>query len=74
MAHRAPLIIADYSDDWPRQFAAERNRLLAALPTGFEVEHVGSTAVPDLAAKPIIDLMQNVWPTGATPETAAQVS
>ena len=57
MAHRAPLIIADYSDDWPRQFAAERNRLLAALPTGFDVEHVGSTAVPDLAAKPIIDLM-----------------
>lgn len=43
---------------WAGLFAAERERLLAAvngLP--LVVEHVGSTAVPGLAAKPILDLM-----------------
>ena len=57
MAHRAPIVISPYSDAWPRCFAKERDRLLAALPEGFEIEHVGSTSVPGLAAKPIIDML-----------------
>lgn len=42
---------------WPRLFARERERLIAALgPLARRVDHVGSTAVPGLVAKPIIDI------------------
>ncbi len=44
--------MVDYDERWPVWFAAVR----AALPSGLVVEHVGSTAVPGLAAKPIIDV------------------
>lgn len=56
----AEVEIADYNPRWPRMFEVERGRLLAALAEldGIErIEHVGSTAVPGLAAKPVIDLM-----------------
>jgi GrpB-like predicted nucleotidyltransferase (UPF0157 family) len=43
---------------WPLAFAAVRDRLVAATePLPITVEHVGSTAVPGLPAKPIIDLL-----------------
>jgi GrpB-like predicted nucleotidyltransferase (UPF0157 family) len=46
---------------WPRRFEEERGRILAALgPLALGVEHVGSTAVPELVAKPIIDIMISV--------------
>ena len=51
--------IADYDPEWPKQFAAEKERLLAAAPDAV-IEHVGSTAVPGLGAKPIIDMMLGV--------------
>jgi GrpB-like predicted nucleotidyltransferase (UPF0157 family) len=57
MAHRAPVVIANHDERWPGLFAAERARLLGALPAGFEIEHVGSTSVPGLAAKPIVDML-----------------
>ena len=55
-----PVIIADYDPDWPQAFEQEHKRIDGALAnvagvTG--VEHVGSTAVPGLAAKPTIDIM-----------------
>lgn len=48
--------VVDYDHTWPEQFEQIRENLLRAL-TGVpvRVEHVGSTAVPGLAAKPIID-------------------
>ena len=50
-----------YDDTWPEQFAAERDRLVAALGTvAVGIEHVGSTAVPGLAAKPWIDIQLDV--------------
>ena len=45
--------IADYDPRWPGRFAAEAARITAALG----IEHVGSTAVPGLAAKPVIDIL-----------------
>lgn len=52
------ILLAEYSPEWPRQFAVERTRLLAALgDLRSEVEHIGSTAVPGLIAKPVIDIM-----------------
>jgi amidohydrolase len=53
-----PITIADYDPDWPARFQAERRAIFDACPGPFvEIEHVGSTSVPGLAAKPIIDLM-----------------
>lgn len=50
-----------YDPAWPELFEAERVRLLASLPgLLLEVQHIGSTAIPGMAAKPIIDIMIGV--------------
>lgn len=51
------LSLAEYDPEWPRLFAREASRIRGALgPAALEVEHVGSTSVPGLAAKPVIDI------------------
>lgn len=64
------IVVTDYDSTWPEQAAQARARLTDALPGLFlEIEHVGSTSVPGLAAKPIIDLMASVPSLDAvTPE------
>ena len=53
-----PLHIAPYDPLWPRLFEAERERVEAVLGAwAVAVEHVGSTAVPGLDAKPVVDLL-----------------
>ncbi len=52
-----PVIIMPYDPDWPRHFGLIRDRMAAALgATALAIEHVGSTSVPGLPAKPIIDI------------------
>jgi len=55
---RSRVNIVPYDPDWPRRFEEER-RILAAAFAGSDVvvEHVGSTAVPCLGAKPVIDVL-----------------
>jgi len=49
--------VVDYDPDWPAQFERGAGRIRAALgAAALSVEHVGSTSVPGLAAKPIIDI------------------
>jgi GrpB-like predicted nucleotidyltransferase (UPF0157 family) len=53
--------IVDYDEAWPIRFEVERDRIASALgPVARRIEHVGSTAVPGLAAKPIVDIMVSV--------------
>lgn len=53
--------VAAYDPRWPTLYAAEARRLGAALGGALRaIEHVGSTAVPGLAAKPLIDAMAAV--------------
>lgn len=60
--------LAPHDPGWPAAFSAERVRLLAALaPHALAVEHIGSTAVPDLPAKPIIDIAVTVESFRALP-------
>lgn len=62
LAHNVNLLVP-YDPEWPRLFEIERQRLVAALAGVFEgIEHYGSTAVPGLAAKPIIDILVGVRP------------
>ena len=54
--------IVPYDSAWPRMFADEKSHLLDCLPNELiqRIEHFGSTAVPNLAAKPIIDMLVEV--------------
>jgi GrpB-like predicted nucleotidyltransferase (UPF0157 family) len=52
----APVEIVEYDPAWPILYAAERMRLMPLL-AGAEIHHFGSTAVPGLAAKPVIDMI-----------------
>ena len=56
-----PVTLVPYDPAWPGCYAAERTRLLQAvdLPTD-SIEHIGSTAVPGLTAKPVVDMMLGV--------------
>jgi GrpB-like predicted nucleotidyltransferase (UPF0157 family) len=50
--------VVPYDPGWPSFFALERSRVEAILVSWVQaIEHVGSTAVPGLDAKPVIDLM-----------------
>jgi GrpB-like predicted nucleotidyltransferase (UPF0157 family) len=52
-----PVLIVDYDPSWPANFCAYRDRLAEALGSlAIAIEHVGSTAVPGIPAKPIVDL------------------
>jgi GrpB-like predicted nucleotidyltransferase (UPF0157 family) len=54
----APIALVDYDPAWPRMFAREEQRIRGALgERAVLVEHCGSTSVPGLAAKPIIDMV-----------------
>jgi GrpB-like predicted nucleotidyltransferase (UPF0157 family) len=53
-----PVTLVPYDPTWPRAFSRHAAVITAALgPTCLVVEHVGSTSVPGLAAKPIIDIL-----------------
>lgn len=54
---RRPLVIANADPEWPRLFEREAASVIASVPEIERVEHVGSTAVPGLAATPTIDLL-----------------
>jgi len=57
-----PIRLESYSAVWPAMFEAERRLLADVLAPWLvaPIEHVGSTAVPGLAAKPVIDIMAPV--------------
>jgi GrpB-like predicted nucleotidyltransferase (UPF0157 family) len=60
---RGTLELRDYNPEWPQWFERERAALLAIAPQLLEVEHIGSTAIPGLAAKPVIDMQASIeWP------------
>lgn len=51
------LTLAEYDPEWPARFAHERERLLGAVAAHvLAIEHVGSTAVPGMIGKPVLDI------------------
>lgn len=55
------LVLAEPDPGWPSAYAEHERRIRAALgPAAVRVEHIGSTSVPGLAAKPIIDVLVTV--------------
>jgi GrpB-like predicted nucleotidyltransferase (UPF0157 family) len=56
-----PIEISDYDPSWPGWYEREEARIRAALGERVvRIEHVGSTSVPDLPAKPIVDIVLEV--------------
>jgi GrpB-like predicted nucleotidyltransferase (UPF0157 family) len=63
--HNAPIVLCEYDPEWPRLFDREADRIRAVLgEKALRVEHVGSTSVPGLVAKPIIDVLLVVPDSG----------
>lgn len=59
--HGAPISLVEYDTMWPILFEREATRIMRILGATVErIEHVGSTSVPRLAAKPIIDIVMAV--------------
>ena len=56
--HNAPITLVEYDPRWPELFGREANRVCSVLGSkALQIEHVGSTSVPGLCAKPIIDML-----------------
>ncbi|MDZ7668327.1 MAG: GrpB family protein [Gammaproteobacteria bacterium] len=60
--HEAPVEVVAYDESWPGKFLSEKELLTQVLAPWLagEIEHVGSTAIPGMPAKPIIDIMAPV--------------
>lgn len=63
-----PIEVAPYDPSWPDRFDAWRDRLARSLgPAAVRIAHIGSTAVPGLAAKPVVDIQVSVVDVEAEP-------
>ena len=61
MTTDAAIVIAPYDPTWPARFEEEAKRLSQALgELAVRIDHIGSTSVPGLAAKPVIDIQISV--------------
>ena len=68
MSAPKPILIVDYDPRWPQLYEEEKARIIAAIGRWLaDIQHVGSTAVPGLAAKPIIDIMPGLRSLDDTP-------
>ncbi|HTN80731.1 MAG TPA: GrpB family protein [Acidimicrobiales bacterium] len=55
------IVIVDHDPTWPERYEVERTRILDALgDRALDIQHIGSTSVPGLAAKPIVDICVTV--------------
>ena len=63
--------IVDYDPGWPARFGREATAIRSALGQRVLLEHVGSTAVPDFPAKPIIDIVLAVADSAKEDDYAA---
>ena len=67
--------IVEYNAEWPRTFEREAAAILAACrPWVTDVHHVGSTSVPGLAAKPILDILPVAAGAAEAPEAVSRMT
>lgn len=60
-----PIRLAEYDSQWPQKYQQEAKRIRTALgPRALRIEHVGSTSIPGLLAKPIIDIVLEIADSG----------
>lgn len=67
-----PILVVDYDVNWSIQYEQEKIQILDALGnTVADIQHIGSTSVPGLAAKPVIDILLGLK---QVPPSKAQIS
>ncbi|HDR3891835.1 MULTISPECIES: GrpB family protein [Bacillus] len=54
------IVVVPHENHWSEKFQMEAERLKTAMPETVKIHHIGSTSVPGLAAKPIIDIIMEV--------------
>lgn len=54
------IVVVPHENHWSEKFQMEAERLKTAMPERVKIHHIGSTSVPGLAAKPIIDMIMEV--------------
>ena len=64
MTYQKKVEVVPYDPEWPQVFEHEKLLLENALGSGVCVHHIGSTSVPGLCAKPIIDMIAVLQDTG----------
>ena len=70
----APIAVADHDPTWADTYQREAARIMAALgPRALRIEHVGSTSVRGLPAKPIIDIVLEVLDSADEPAYVADL-
>lgn len=71
------ITVLDYNPEWPLKYEEEKEKITAILKeNGMAIYHIGSTSVPGLAAKPIIDIMavvRNLEEVDAVSENFSQI-
>ena len=62
LADLFPIILSEYNLAWPQWYEEEKERLIQMIgaPSIIRITHVGSTAVPGLIAKPIVDILLEI--------------
>jgi GrpB-like predicted nucleotidyltransferase (UPF0157 family) len=56
MITHSPVELVPHDPQWPQAFQRIRNRLLTLLPQALSIDHIGSTSIPGMTAKPLIDI------------------
>lgn len=68
------VVLVAHDPEWARKFETEAKTVLAAFgPTAVEIHHIGSTAIPGIFAKPIIDMLVEATTIEAVDESSASV-
>lgn len=57
MSNEDSIIVVDYNANWVNQYEQEKQQILLALGNTVTIQHIGSTSVLGLAAKPVIDML-----------------
>ena len=52
--------VVPHDSDWARQYAEEARRIASVAPAALDLHHIGSTSIPGILAKPIIDMLGTV--------------
>ncbi len=59
--HIRKVIILEYNSEWPQKFIKESEKIIKLLGEELVyIEHIGSTSIPNMAAKPVIDILISV--------------
>jgi GrpB-like predicted nucleotidyltransferase (UPF0157 family) len=71
---QAKIELAEYNADWPLLFEKEKAFLIGKIGKWLHgsIEHIGSTAVPNLMAKPVIDIMFGVESLGSSTSSSSR--